>query len=817
MTAAGVPGPDPGESLGGKVRRRQCVWHVGRVCAGLTPWRILLCAALMLGAVAAAQAQIRVDVPTMLVGSPTFSGCVQWPDVAVSTDGTAVFLWSENGQTATDATVTHAYSSTAVALGSPVRVNQSGHSYFSNIASDGRGGFVAAWDWSENQANDQVIARRLDGRGNGLGSQLVVNQDRPTNTALLNRVAGLPSGFVFMWAQDNALWIRMYDPSGTSRGGSTMMADNAFPLNVTSDVVPLSDGGFAAAWADIYGGRSFARIFDGSGTPRGSVFDVSDDFDMQALASYPGGWAAIGTTSNREWSDPPPPVYTSNRILVRRFSNDGVPQGDEILVADAGYRVWLQTDLVYDARGNLYTTWVGLSWDSSMTTPPYARAFDPTGNALGPAVAVSDKMGYDVHPAALPDGRVVNVWQGYRNVPYECTVYANWVDVCAADDTCEALPTATATATPSPTLTPVPTPGCGDGTRDANEECDDGNRTNGDGCDAQCRVEVCGDGRLEGNEQCDPPKEGGPCRADCTLAPAHDSVMVPEKPIDVVIPSGQDSVTKIVPMQVRNADVEPEPERPGHVIHLLASDGDCPAGTIAGLPDFERGMDGDQDSILVPGGTPRTALVTVFASRQAFPDLDEKIPHRCTLVFTAVTLVDGNVDPTPENNTVTVELNVRAAGKADNPAAAAGASAATQQPGFFIRSVNPLKVNLALGRTSKQKVAKVKVRNGLAFGSADQQVQLSTDDGTCPPGTVVINDFGGSAGGNTLVTLRAGGAQAGKLMVTINGDVFTSPNSRSPARCIASVLVTDSSGTEKRTNQRTALVIEVTDRNDLGR
>lgn len=31
-------------------------------------------------------------------------------------------------------------------------------------------------------------------------------------------------------------------------------------------------------------------------------------------------------------------------------------------------------------------------------------------------------------------------------------------------------------------------PGCGDGTLDADEECDDGNRTDGDGCSAQCRA-----------------------------------------------------------------------------------------------------------------------------------------------------------------------------------------------------------------------------------------------------------------------------------------------------------------------------------------
>lgn len=47
-------------------------------------------------------------------------------------------------------------------------------------------------------------------------------------------------------------------------------------------------------------------------------------------------------------------------------------------------------------------------------------------------------------------------------------------------------------------------PMCGDGVRDANEECDDGNTDNCDGCTADCRIETgCGDGVQCGSEACD--------------------------------------------------------------------------------------------------------------------------------------------------------------------------------------------------------------------------------------------------------------------------------------------------------------------------
>jgi cysteine-rich repeat protein len=74
---------------------------------------------------------------------------------------------------------------------------------------------------------------------------------------------------------------------------------------------------------------------------------------------------------------------------------------------------------------------------------------------------------------------------------------------------------------------------CGNGTLDPGEQCDDGNRSNGDGCNALCQVEanwlcpspgqacidatVCGDGILTSNETCDDGNTLGDdgCSADC--------------------------------------------------------------------------------------------------------------------------------------------------------------------------------------------------------------------------------------------------------------------------------------------------------------
>jgi len=45
--------------------------------------------------------------------------------------------------------------------------------------------------------------------------------------------------------------------------------------------------------------------------------------------------------------------------------------------------------------------------------------------------------------------------------------------------------------------------GCGNGITDPGEQCDDGNQSNGDGCDNNCKATACGNGIVTGTEACD--------------------------------------------------------------------------------------------------------------------------------------------------------------------------------------------------------------------------------------------------------------------------------------------------------------------------
>jgi len=67
---------------------------------------------------------------------------------------------------------------------------------------------------------------------------------------------------------------------------------------------------------------------------------------------------------------------------------------------------------------------------------------------------------------------------------------------------------------------------CGDGVIDLEEgeACDDGNKLDGDGCNANCIAEGCGNLFIEPDEECDEGLEDSPsCNSGCTLVRCGDS------------------------------------------------------------------------------------------------------------------------------------------------------------------------------------------------------------------------------------------------------------------------------------------------------
>ena len=75
-------------------------------------------------------------------------------------------------------------------------------------------------------------------------------------------------------------------------------------------------------------------------------------------------------------------------------------------------------------------------------------------------------------------------------------------------------------------------PQCGNNVIQRKEQCDDGNRKDGDGCSSRCKVEPeeCGNGRMEGEEECDDGniQDGDGCSALCISEEQYIPVLVTE-------------------------------------------------------------------------------------------------------------------------------------------------------------------------------------------------------------------------------------------------------------------------------------------------
>jgi uncharacterized delta-60 repeat protein len=325
---------------------------------------------------------------------------------------------------------------------------------------------------------------------------------------------------------------------------------------------------------------------------------------------------------------------------------------------------------------------------------------------------------------------------------------------------------------------------CGDGIKQPSEECDDGNRVSGDGCDANCYIEDCGDGRVEGNEQCD---DGGPssrCSADCRWTVVWDAVLAPwRRTLPINLQDGQDELTLSIPVRTGAQPGWAPPGTPpswappeGHVLELIASDGDCPAGTVvypAGPIFFVRG---------------RMALLPIHITRAAFPDASSTVPQHCDLTATARIEPEDVFDPNPHNNTITIGLDVYVSGT-------------TSSSAFALGSVGPVSARIARGKTAATKSVGVKVSTRRP--DRNKQVAITVQDGTCPAGTV-------GAPSTSSVTLKRR-RQSLWLPVTVRSAAFKTLK-HSPARCTAVETATGSNFSSK--SQTVKFDLDVTDLND---
>lgn len=289
------------------------------------------------------------------------------------------------------------------------------------------------------------------------------------------------------------------------------------------------------------------------------------------------------------------------------------------------------------------------------------------------------------------------------------------------------------------------------------------------------------------------------------VLPAQDSMVRTLRPLKVRLRAGMPAVTKKLRVLVRNNDVDSTTTQ---TVQLNADTIDCPAGLIAAPPDFERSVAGTQDTIELRGRQTKAALVLINVAAADFATFNEKAPARCTLSFTSSSTTPGNVDPSPSNNTMTMEINVFDGNDVEQ-------TAVHETVMESVRVMHPGKIEVPPGFTTKDALVRIAVTNADAEAASDL-ITVTADDGDCPPGTVGVADFDNDTDGRQSSVAVGGGAKVtGLLPLTIVAAQFDTVNVRSPARCTALLTATGPGGDSDATNNTTRLVIDVIDHSDF--
>lgn len=288
--------------------------------------------------------------------------------------------------------------------------------------------------------------------------------------------------------------------------------------------------------------------------------------------------------------------------------------------------------------------------------------------------------------------------------------------------------------------------------------------------------------------------------------PTHDATVRTLRPLKVRVRSGVSAVTKQVRVMVRNSDPDSTSVQ---TIALAAANIDCPPGIIVGPPDFDRSTPGSQDTVELRGRQTKTAVVSLNIAAADFTTFNRHAPSRCTLSFTATPTAPGNIDPSPSNNTMPMEVNVFDANDVEQ-------TAAHETVIESVRVLHPGKVEIPPGATFKETAVRITVVNADRGEQPGHSITVTAADGDCPAGTVGLADFDRQTAGQQNTALVVGGGKAQALLpLTIQASQFTTVSARSPARCVATITAVGPAGDSDGSNNATRLVLDVIDLGDL--
>lgn len=253
------------------------------------------------------------------------------------------------------------------------------------IARLGTGDFVVVYtDSSLDGSGLGIFGRRFDGAGGPLDPvEFQVNSDT-TGYQYDPAVAAVKGGgFVVVWASRGRIAGRLFDGDGTPRSAEFPVSEPTSNWMKAPSVAAQPDGGFVVAWemyTPIFYGEVWTRVFDGSGSPRGTSFHpntfTSDNQRSPEVATdRRGGFVVVWSNIEGDGS--------GHGIFGRAFDSAGGPESDEFLVNSTTLGAQIFPRIAMHPSGEFVVAWRSYDRDGSGGAV-VGRRFHGDGAALGP-------------------------------------------------------------------------------------------------------------------------------------------------------------------------------------------------------------------------------------------------------------------------------------------------------------------------------------------------------------------------------------------------------------------------------------------------
>ncbi len=386
-----------------------------------------------LGATAEARAQVTPDGQQFQVDSYT-TNVQWFPAVAADAQDRFIVTWESLGSSGTDTSSfsiqAQRYDVGGEPLGPQFQVNSytTSYQYDAVIAATGQGDFVVAWQSWVSSGTDtdafSIQARRYDANGDPQGPEFQVNTTTTDFQEHPEIARDGQGGFVVAWDSTGpsgpdpggfSIQAQRFDSAGDPSGGE--LAVNSYTTGFQGGAAVAADeqGNFVVVWhsqgsggTDTSGYSIQSRRYSADGTPLGAQFQVntftSNDQSGPAVAMGRQGrflvaWDGEGTGHHDT---------SGYSIRAQRFDANGTPLGNELQVNSYTTGNQVAPAVAVDEQGNFVVAWysVGSSGTDTSSYSVQAQRLDGNGVRIGGEFQVNSyTSSVQVRPAVAVDGQ----------------------------------------------------------------------------------------------------------------------------------------------------------------------------------------------------------------------------------------------------------------------------------------------------------------------------------------------------------------------------------------------------------------------------